>query len=184
MQVESESQPRVKVVRHKSNPFIVDMELKSKSKKVRINSRSSKNQVIVDIGTGEMIGGIEMNTYKRVDTEQFIKMFSDNFGMTLNITAAGLKALNVVIWIMQKKISLDLIPIDKYELEAFIAFQEAHGRTPKISNQVLLRGLAELEKEQIVAKSVRIGSYYINPNFCFNGDRFSVSMIVTKEDSA
>lgn len=40
-----------------------------------------------------------------------------------------------------------------------------------MSIPMMKRGLNELVKYKIVAPSAKIGAYYINPNFIFNGDR-------------
>ena len=43
----------------------------------------------------------------------------------------------------------------------------------KLSLATFKRGLNELEKAKIIAKTIRQGRYYINPNFVFNGDRIA-----------
>jgi hypothetical protein len=42
-------------------------------------------------------------------------------------------------------------------------------------------GLNELEQSQIIAKHIRQGWYYINPNFVFNGDRIAFTSLFEKE---
>lgn len=43
------------------------------------------------------------------------------------------------------------------------------------------RGLNELEKAQIIAKTMRQGRYFINPNFVFNGDRVAFSTVIERK---
>jgi hypothetical protein len=41
--------------------------------------------------------------------------------------------------------------------------------------------LAELVKAQIIAKTMRQGRYFINPNFLFNGDRIAFTTVIERE---
>jgi hypothetical protein len=43
------------------------------------------------------------------------------------------------------------------------------------------RGLAELEKARIIAKTLRQGRYFINPNFVFNGDRVAFTTLIERD---
>jgi hypothetical protein len=58
-------------------------------------------------------------------------------------------------------------------------FNEAHNK--KLSKAVLYRGLTELIKNKIIARSQREAEYYINPAFVFNGDRLVFTTIIEKE---
>ena len=50
-----------------------------------------------------------------------------------------------------------------------------------LSIKTLYRGVNELIKSQILAKSNRVGVYFINPSFVFNGDRLVFSNIIERE---
>ncbi len=43
------------------------------------------------------------------------------------------------------------------------------------------RGMNELEKAQIIAKTMRKGRYFINPNFMFNGDRIAFTTLIERK---
>ena len=43
------------------------------------------------------------------------------------------------------------------------------------------RGINELEKASIIAKTLRKGRYYINPNFVFNGDRIDFTNLIERK---
>jgi hypothetical protein len=45
----------------------------------------------------------------------------------------------------------------------------------------ILQGLAELEPAQIIAKHMRQGWYFINPNFVFNGDRVAFTAVIERK---
>ncbi|MBC9222158.1 hypothetical protein IBK32_10680, partial [Escherichia coli] len=42
-------------------------------------------------------------------------------------------------------------------------------------------GLAELEAAKIIAKHLRPGWYFINPNFIFNGDRIAFTTVIERK---
>lgn len=50
----------------------------------------------------------------------------------------------------------------------------------KLSLATFKRGINELEKAQIVAKTIRQGRYFINPNFVFNGDRIAFTTMIER----
>ncbi|NJU25328.1 hypothetical protein HCX20_23365, partial [Escherichia coli] len=86
---------------------------------------------------------------------------------------------SVLAWILQdRSISKDLVPLDKFVLDDFLKAQE---KKLALSQATFARGLAELEKAKIIAKHVRQGWYFINPNFVFNGDRIAFSTVVERK---
>ena len=62
----------------------------------------------------------------------------------------------------------------------FIANYEDRKPPVKLSLSTFKRGLNELEEAQIIAKHMRPGWYFINPNFAFNGDRIAFTTIIEK----
>ncbi|HGZ6422143.1 TPA: hypothetical protein ACOLXO_004619, partial [Vibrio parahaemolyticus] len=81
----------------------------------------------------------------------------------------------------KKGIQKDLVTLDKFTLEEFL---EAHkDREPplKLSQSTFKRGLNDLENAKIIAKHLRAGDYYINPNFVFNGDRIAFSTVIERK---
>lgn len=165
------------IVRHKENPFIEDLSLKIRSKRVRVSKLGKEDNVsLVNEDTGEH-HGTYIGTTKAVDEEQFVKLFTANIALTFDLKSAGIKAFNVLCFVMQEKaIERDKIFIDKYVLEDF------NSRfSKKLSKPVLYRGLNELISNSIIARSVREGEYFINPNFVFNGDRLVFQTIIEKK---
>lgn len=148
-----------------------------KSQSVRVSHLGSDDNVLVNQSTGE-VHGTHVTTYKRVDGEQFIKLFTANIALTFDLSAAGIKTFNVLMWVVQHQaISKDLVVLDHMMLDDFI---EAQSRPLKLSLATFKRGLNELEKSQIIAKSLRKSFYYINPNFVFNGDRIAFTTLIEK----
>jgi hypothetical protein len=170
------------VVRHETNPFLEGMTVPIRDQRVKVSRMGKDDNVLVNQGTGEVLG-THVTTYKRVDAEQFVKLFTANIALTFDLKAAGIKAFNVLLWILQNKsIGRDLVPMDKFALDEFL---RAHGdRKPpvKLSLPTFWRGLSELESAQIVAKHVRPGWYFVNPNFAFNGDRIAFTTLIERRD--
>lgn len=171
-------------LRYKENPFIGDMVVPVKGKQVKLSRMGKDENVLVNQDTGE-VQGTSVVTYKKVDSEQFVKLFTANIALTFGLCAAGIKAFNVLMWCVQTRaISKDQVDLDSFALDEFL---EAHSdKQPpiKLSIATFKRGLTDLEKGQIIAKTLRKGRYYINPNFCFNGDRIAFTTLIERESKA
>lgn len=173
-----------KVVRYDRNPFIENMVVPIRGQPVRLSKLGKDDNILVNQATGE-VQGTHVTTYRRVDAEQFVKLFTANIALTFDLKAAGIKAFNVLLWCLQNRaVDRDLIPLDKIVLDEFLA--EYSDRKPpiKLSQPTFWRGLAELEKAQIIAKHLRQGWYYINPNFAFNGDRIAFTTVIERKKAA
>lgn len=169
--------------RYKENPFIGDMVIPTKHKMVKLSKLGRDDNVLVNQNTGEM-HGTHVTTFKKVDAEQFVKLFTANIALTFELKSAGLKALNVLIWAVQHmSIGKDQIDLDAYTLEEFLSFHNNKSSTLKLSAATYSRGIAELEKVQILAKTMKKGRYYINPNFIFNGDRIAFTTLIERKKS-
>ncbi len=170
----------MKEKRYGENPFRDNMMLPISTKSIRLSRLGKDDNVLVNQSTGE-IRGTHVTTYKRVDSEQFIKLFTANIALTFELRAAGIKAFNVLVWAVQNKaMDKDLVPLDKIVLDEFLENHRDRERPIKLSLPTFWRGLAELEKSQIIAKYLRKGWYYLNPNFCFNGDRIAFTTLIEK----
>ena len=171
---EKEVKPRSEVIRYKNNPFVEGMEIPTKRKRVRVGKIGE--DILVNQVTGE-VSGTHVATYKKVDAEQFVKLFTANIALTFGLNSAGIKAMNVVIWAVQHNaISKDQIDLEKYTLELFL---DAHPKL-KLSLATLSRGITELEGVNIIAKTLKKGRYFINPNFVFNGDRIAFTTVIER----
>jgi hypothetical protein len=125
--------------------------------------------------------GTHVTTYKKVDGEQFVKLFTANIALTFDLSAPGIKAFGVLLWSVQHKaLSRDEVDLDVLVLEEFTAAHKHKEPPLRLSPATLRRGIAELEKAQIVAKTMRQGRYFINPNFIFNGDRVAFTTVIER----
>lgn len=168
------------VERYKENPFIECMVVPVRGQKVQLSRLGRDDNVLVNQTTGEEMG-THVTTFRKVDTEQFVKIFTANIALTFGLNAAGIKAFNVLIWAVQyKAIGKDQIDLDSLALEDFLAAHEGNAPSVKLSYATFKRGLNELQKAQIIAKTLRAGRYFINPNFCFNGDRIAFTTLIER----
>ncbi|GAA1350399.1 MULTISPECIES: replication/maintenance protein RepL [Bacteria] len=170
-----------KVVRYDKNPFIENMVVPIRGQAVRLSQLGKDDNILVNQATGE-VQGTHVTTYRRVDAEQFVKLFTANIALTFDLKAAGIKAFNVLLWCLQNRaVERDLIPLDKIVLDEFLAEHSDRKPPIKLSQPTFWRGLAELEKAQIIAKHLRQGWYYINPNFAFNGNRIAFTTVIERQ---
>ena len=166
-----------KSIRHRKNPFVEDMMIPVGKKSVRISKMGKDSNVLVNQSTGE-VSGTHVVAHKKVDTERFVKTFSDYMAFTFDLTKAGNKALRIVMWAMtDQAVGKDVVILDRYTHEDFMSNHE--GLT--ISYPTFTRGLSELEKAKIIAKTVRAGSYFINPSCMFNGDRIAFTTLIERD---
>lgn len=169
--------------RYKTNPFLADMIVPVKGRKVRLSRMGSEDNILVNQNSGE-VHGTHVTTYKRVDGAQFVKLFTANIAMTFDLSSAGIKAFSVLLWVVQNRaLSKDEIDLDSFVLADFIEAHQASKQPLRLSLATLKRGINELEKAQIVAKTQRQGRYFINPNFVFNGDRIAFTTLIERSNT-
>jgi len=165
--------------RYKTNPFLENMLVPIKGRQIRLSRLGNDDNVLINQSTGEILG-THVTTYKAVDGEQFVKLFTANIGLAFDLTSAGIKTFTVLMWVVQNKaLAKDEVHLDKVSLEDFLSSQ--HEK--KLSLGTFRRGLSELEKSQIIAKTLRQGIYFINPNFVFNGDRIAFTTVIERKKS-
>ena len=159
--------------KHKENPFINKMMVKYKTKKESVSVIGTGGNLVIN-DEGEEVGNSTTHvvTKKVVDSDQFVKLFTQNIALTFNLKSAGVKAFSVLIWAIQNhSYNKDQVFLNDFIREEFIASQEKTDKPLKLSKSVFYKGLAELEKESIIAKSMIQGCFWINPSFVFNGNR-------------
>lgn len=169
--------------RYKTNPFIEGMVVPVKGQTVKISKLGRDNNVLVNQVTGE-VHGTHVTTYRKVDSEQFVKLFTANIALTFELSSAGIKCFGVLLWVVQNKaLSKDEVDLDSFVLDEFTDMHKDSSPPLKLSHATFKRGINELEKALIIAKTLRKGRYFINPNFVFNGDRVAfTTMIERKKD--
>ncbi len=167
--------------RYLANPFLENREpLPVGQKQVRISTLGKDDDILINQTTGE-IHGTHVVTYKKVSKEKFVQLFAQNIALTFDLKAAGIKAFNVLMWSVQEKaLGKDIVLLDMYTLAEFL--ESNVGMSLKLSLPTFQRGLTELCRSKIIAKAIRKGWYFINPNFCFNGDKLAFTTVLEMEE--
>lgn len=152
--------------RYENNPFTENLIINTTSKKISVTNKVGEN-VWVNQSTGEL-ASTQVTTYKKVDDAAFTKIFTQNIALTFNLKSPGIRAFNVLFYAVQyKALNKDIVQLDEYTLKDFL--QE--NKSLKLSKSTLYSGIEELIEAKIIARHLKPGFYFINPNFCFNGDR-------------
>lgn len=157
-----------KAQRYELNPFVDVLVIRKKRQKLKVtNSAQLNDETWINNTTGEL-ATTQLYTYREVDESQFVKLFTQNIALTFNLTSAGIKALNVLIYAVQfKALNKDRVVLDEFTLQDFLL----SNTEVVLSRPTFSRGLVELERANILARCLKRGDYFINPNFVFNGDR-------------
>lgn len=173
---------KVSVVRYKTNPFLSDLVVNLREKQVRLGTLGKDSHVLINQATGEA-QGTHLVTYRQVDNEQFLKLFTRNIALTFDLTSPGIKAFNVLCWAVQVgALAKDEVALDSFALDEFLSAHK--DRNPPIKDFSLAtfkRGLAELENAKLIAKTLRKGRYFVNPSFVFNGDRVAFTTVIERQ---
>lgn len=164
-------------IRYEENPYLNELRITKKSKKVTISSLGNEGDlVMIDQETGE-VKGTHVTTYKSVDDDVFIKLFTQNIALTFGLSSPGIKAFSVLIYAVQHTaIQKDLVALDRFVLNGFLKSHDL-----KLSLATFSRGLTELVKCQIIARHSRQGFFFINPSFIFNGDRVAFTTLIERK---
>lgn len=166
------------VVRFEKNPFLPNLSVKTKNQHIRVSKieQEKDENILINPDTGE-VAYTHMVTYKEVDKEEFVKVFTRNIGMMFNLKPKGIKVLNILMFAVQNyALGKDKVKFDKFTLEEF-----KKSTNLKIEIQTFQKGINELIDNQIVARTKEQGYYFINPNFIFNGDRFAFTTAFKKK---
>ena len=155
----------MKIIKYTENPFLSDQtEIKFRNKKITIGP--TKSFSLIDHSTGD-VSGVAFQTYKEVDSNQFIKIYTENVGLIFKLNNTGKKVFQILLRAIQKTaINKDKIYLNLHNAE--IIAKEIDVQIKKTSFYV---GIKELIKCQIIAKSNDTNVFFINPHVLFNGDR-------------
>ena len=186
-QIETETETGTEIVnekqilqtRYKSNPFVKDMIIRTKNQTVTLSTLGKDNNVLVNTETGEA-QGTHICTYKKVDSESFVKIFTAQIALTFDLSRSGIKTFNVLMWAVQtQSYGSDKVVLDSFTLSDFLELHKYNKL--QLSLATFKRGLNELELAKIIAKTERPGAYFINPNFIFNGDRIAFTTMLIRD---
>ena len=156
---------------YKKNPYINSLVIPSRNKTIAISNRQMS---LFDNRTGEVqkegIGF--MGLRKRVDTEEFVKIFKGQIQAMFDLSS---RALKVFGYFMEgTRISSDLVIFE---------FRECMEYTGYSSKNTITMALAELLEKEFIARTDTHYKYYVNPAKFFNGDRLVLFQDIVKKGS-
>ena len=173
----------IKSQRYSENPFIGELIIPVGTKNVQISKLGKDSNILVNQQTGE-VSGTHVVAHKKVDSSKFVKAFADYMSFTFELTKAGNKALRIVMWALGKEaLNKDSVILDKYTLEGFLKDHKEIDPPLTLSYPTFTRGLSELEKAKVIAKTMRAGKYFINPDVIFNGDRVAFTTLIERQSA-
>jgi hypothetical protein len=121
-----------------------------------------------------MEGSLNFVSVEEYEKEKFIKVFVDDLAPFLGLNTNGHKVLYYVF--TKLEMGKDFIYFD---------YDEAKSFTKIKSDANIVRGISDLIKNNLIARTKKTYMYFINPTVFFNGDRINfVKSIRRKKDKS
>lgn len=147
--------------RNSSNPYLKNLIV---PKTMRLNLKGElNNEAIINLKTNELNEeAIFFSTKKKVETEEFIKIFTSQLQTLFDLSLAGIRVFCYISKIL------------KYEDYFNLDWNEAMKYTGYSSKVSITKGLVELLNANIIAKGNNPYFYYINPTIFYKGNRITL----------
>lgn len=161
---------------HRDNPFVEQAisEITPVRKMIMTSPDDpSAKKAIVNYDTGEVEGHTAFMKYIEVDEQKFAKLYLSQF---VNFWDLGKPALRVFGYIFSNiKPNSDRFTFRLDQCLEYTGYKGAHS---------VFRGLADLIKHGIIARSRYADEYFINPLIAFNGSRVTFAKTYVKKKRA
>jgi hypothetical protein len=168
MKEETETKAVVKsrrgAVRYAKNPFIGSALANTKAGVRRLTSSDGSRMMVVSSSTGEIVAPAGFWQAQEVDKTQFVKLYVNGVRAFKGLTSSGTKVFELLYLQVQETPGSDRIWLTFASIE-----QE---RTP-MSEATFYRGMRELVDKGFIAEGLSQGSYFLNPDYMWNGDRLA-----------
>jgi hypothetical protein len=151
-------------VRYKKNPFISNAVANTKIGTKRISNQKGDKLMIVSQETGEIMAPAGFHEILEVDKTQFVKLFKNGVKAFTNLTSAGAKVFSVLYDEIQKNPSQDFI---------YLSFTDVDQEVEPMASATFYRGMKELLEHRFIAESEKVGKYFVNPDYLWNGNRLA-----------
>lgn len=156
---ESHTQTRRGVVLYEQSPFLPTVNTKTK----RITNKRG-DMMLVKSETGEHLSSIAgFWESKEIDSTSFIKLFVSGVRALAELTSAGSRVFEVLYLDMQNNIGRD---------QAYLSYTGL-PKNVTMGRSTFSRGVSELIDRKFIAPQPKVGWYWINPDYVFNGDRLA-----------
>jgi hypothetical protein len=150
---------------HKENPFLGNAAANTKQGMKRVSNQKDGGQMLmVNSGSGEIVGPAGFWHSQEVDRTQFVKLFVNGVKAFKELTGAGTKVFELLYLEMQKQIGKDKV---------YLSFSAVLQDITPMSEATYARGMRELIAKNFVAPTTLQGWFFINPDYVWNGDRLA-----------
>ena len=141
------------------NPSVPDPASISRPKRVQLGDE--RTGIIIDNGTGEVLGhgGAFVYQFEEVDKERFVKLYLAGFKQAAGLSKAGLVIFSLVYDQLRDNKGRDYVLL-------------SHATSGQ-SQATYSRGLRELISRGFLFDSPTPSMYWVNVQYMFNGDRLS-----------
>ena len=162
----TEDRQKISVIKEKrgipvyqTNPSVPDPSEIKKSKRARVGDE--QKGLIVDNGTGEILGGGGAVVYEweEVDKTRFVKLYLDGIKQAAGLSKAGLAMFELVYKQVRENVGKDQVHLAATE--------------SGLEERTYQRGLRELLEKEFLYRSPYDGNFFVNIRFMFNGDRLA-----------
>lgn len=156
----------------KENPFLEKSLEVVKENTIKRRKYFTANKVLCDVVnsvTGETEAYQSFLKYVKVDEQQFTKLYTSRLKSFFEL---GNAAIRVFCYIQTKV---------KPNTDTFIFDIESCEEFTNQSRPTIYKGLAELVKNEIIARGKFDYLYYLNPMIFFNGDRIVFAEAIVKK---
>lgn len=147
------------VALYEESPFVPSV--KSKTKRIS-NKRGDMMLVSHDGEIKAPIAGFW--EAEEVDSTKFIKLFVNGVKALAELSNAGTRIFELLYIEMQSNIGNDQI---------YLSYTGLDKHEKSISRSTFSRGLSELIDKKFIAPMPKVGWYWVNPDFIWNGDRLA-----------
>lgn len=163
---------RRKSEKYATNPFMKELaENSTATWKSRTIAAKNGTLLVSNPHTGEIPEDVRAGrgivVAKKVEVNEFIKIYANGINEVAALSPAGLKVLSLFLNAVRGgKPNKDIITM------YYPALPEEDQK--KMSYRVFLNGINNLIDNKFIAESIVPNEFFINPDFVFNGDRLAL----------
>lgn len=152
--------------RYRENPFVdrFTMPVSPKTRKLEVDA-----EMYLTTTNGEVVAGAEIRQVHLVDSDKFVKVFTNHLRAFFDLSLRAQKLLEVVMAQMSTMPGGDRVYLNSTTVERYMADQGRKG----LGRATYSRALEEMLAKGFIARSDQQHLYFINPAIFFNGDRIS-----------
>ena len=142
------------------NPFWSETKLQIKGKRITVATGAYVSE------EGEHVEAAGVHVTRRVDAEQFVKVYTGRMKAIFELKPTTLKVIQYLLAQIQKEPNTDGIYLNWLSAERYFSEQDINA-----SRTSFQRSLNELCEKGFIAPSAMPSIFWINPGFFWNGDR-------------